>query len=74
MLALPDTCILQPITNYDINILCDWIEGSILFDESMDGFSVMDIVDVLTDVLMDDDNSDIDGIYVRTKTHNRNCC
>lgn len=64
MLALPDKYTPQSSANYDINILCDWIEGSILFDKSEEGFRVMDIVDVLTDNGIDDiDDDDIDGIY-----------
>ena len=54
MLALPDKCVSGSIANYNINILCDWIEGSILFDESEEEFCVMDIVDVLTDDSIDD--------------------
>ena len=61
MLALPNNVMPKSTTNYDVDILCDWIEGSILFDESDDEFSVMDIVNVLTGVnaLTGDDFDDI---------------
>ena len=49
MLALPDNGMLRSIAKHNIafEYLCDWIEGSILFDDTEDKFSVMDIVDVL---------------------------
>lgn len=49
MLALPDSGMLRSINTHNVVIeyLCDWIEGSILFDETEEKFSVMDIVDVL---------------------------
>ena len=51
MLALPDNGMARSIDEHNIrlDILCDWIEGSILFDENEDEFSVMDVVDVLID-------------------------
>ena len=61
MLALPNNVMPKSTTDYDVDILCDWIEGSILFDESEEEFSVMDIVNVLTgvNVLAGDDIDDI---------------
>lgn len=49
MLALPDNGMLRSISAHNIvfEYLCDWIEGNILFDETEDKFSVVDIVDVL---------------------------
>ncbi len=49
MLALPDNGMSRSITKHNIafEYLCDWIEGSILFDETEDEFSVTDVVDVL---------------------------
>ena len=47
MLVLPNNSISSHNVNFDI--LCDWIEGSILFCEDEDELSVMDIVDVLID-------------------------
>ena len=49
MLALPDNGMSRSIDKHNIafEYLCDWIEGSILFDETTDQFSVMDVVDVL---------------------------
>ncbi len=49
MLALPDSGMARSVNRHNIKleILCDWIEASILFDESEDDFSVMDVVDVL---------------------------
>ena len=49
MLTLPDEGMLRSINHHNITLefLCDWIEGSILFDETEDSFSVMDVVDVL---------------------------
>ena len=51
MLALPHDGMPRSIDSHNINfdILCDWIEGSILFDENEDEFFLMDVVDVLTD-------------------------
>ena len=51
MLALPHDGMHRSIDSHNIrfDILCDWIEGSILFDENEDEFSLMDVVDVLTD-------------------------
>ena len=65
MLALPNNVMPKSTTDYDVDILCDWIEGSILFDESEDEFSVMDIVNVLTgvNVLAGDDIDDIQKEY-----------
>ena len=49
MLALPDHGMRRSIDSHNIkfDILCDWIEGSILFDESDDELSMMQVVDVL---------------------------
>lgn len=49
MLTLPDEGMLRSINRHNITFefLCDWIEGSILFDETEDSFSVTDVVDVL---------------------------
>ena len=65
MLTLPNNVVPKSTTDYDVDILCDWIEGSILFDESEDEFSVMDIVNVLTgvNVLAGDDIDDIHEEY-----------
>ena len=51
MLTLPDNGMLRSTETHNIrfDILCDWIEGSILFDENEGEFSVMDVVDVLID-------------------------
>lgn len=51
MLALPDVGMHRSIkeNNVKFDILCDWIEGSILFDENVDKFSAIDVVDVLID-------------------------
>ena len=40
MLALPDNGMARSIYKHNIrlDILCDWIEGSILFDENEDEF------------------------------------
>lgn len=49
MLPIPDSGIHRSIKKHNIkfDFLCDWIEGSILFDESEDEFSMRDVVDVL---------------------------
>ena len=49
MLALPDAGMYRSIrkNNIRFDFLCDWIEGSILFDENVDGFSAIDVADVL---------------------------
>ena len=49
MLALPHDGMRRSIDshNIDFDILCDWIEGSILFDENVGEFSVMEVVEVL---------------------------
>ena len=49
MLALPDNGMSRSINKHNIafDYLCDWIEGSILFDETEDEFSVTDVVDIL---------------------------
>lgn len=49
MLAFPDNGLRWPIDRHNSNleILCDWIEGNILFDEDEDRLSVADIVDIL---------------------------
>lgn len=51
MLALPDVGMHRSIekNNVKFDILCDWIEGSILFDEDEDEFSVTDVANVLID-------------------------
>ncbi len=51
MLALPDNGMSRSVDNHNIkfDILCDWIEGSILFDENEDEFSMRKVVDVLID-------------------------
>ncbi len=51
MLVLPDSGMSRSTTKNNIksDILCDWIEGSILFDENQDEFSIMDVVDILID-------------------------
>ncbi len=51
MLALPDNGMCRSTETHNIrfDILCDWIEGSVLFDENEGEFSVMDVVDVLID-------------------------
>ena len=51
MLAVPDNGMRRSINRHNIKleILCDWIEGNILFDENADEFSVMDVVDVLVE-------------------------
>lgn len=54
MLALPENGMPKSPTNYDSSIICDWIEGSVLFDETDDKITVMDIVDVIIDADMDD--------------------
>ncbi len=51
MLALPDAGMYRSVkkNNIRFDILCDWLEGSILFDETVDEFSAIDVVDVLID-------------------------
>lgn len=51
MLALPDVGMHRSIekNNVKFDILCDWIEGSILFNEDEDEFSVTDVANVLID-------------------------
>lgn len=51
MLVLPDVGMPKSVNRHNIkfDILCDWIEGSILFDENKNEFSVMDVADVLID-------------------------
>ena len=51
MLPIPDNGMFRSINKHNIkfNLLCDWIEGSILFDEYEDEFSMRDVVDVLID-------------------------
>lgn len=57
MLALPHDRMNRSINrhNIDFDILCDWIEGTILFDEDEEEFSVTDIVEVLIDEHVYDD-------------------
>ena len=49
MLALPDSGMTRSVNHHNVKleILCDWIEASILFDEYEDEISVIDVVDVL---------------------------
>lgn len=51
MLLLPDTGIARSTKKHNVksDILCDWIEGSILFDDNEDELSITDVVDVLID-------------------------
>ena len=51
MLPIPDNGMLRSINQHNIkfNFLCDWIEGSILFNENEDEFSMRDVVDILVD-------------------------
>ena len=51
MLALPHDGMQRSINSHNIRFdnLCDWIEGSILFDEDTDKISVMEVVETLTD-------------------------
>lgn len=51
MLVLPDVGMQKSVNRHNIkfDVLCDWIEGSILFDENKNEFSVMDVADVLID-------------------------
>ena len=57
MLALPDVGMQRSVNSHNIkfDVLCDWIEGSILFDENKNAFSVMDVTDVLVDSGIYDD-------------------
>jgi len=49
MLAVPDTGLRRSVEAHNVNreIVCDWIEGSVLFDD--DSLSISDIVDSLCD-------------------------
>ena len=51
MLPIPDSGMRRSINKHNIKFgfLCDWIEGSILFDENEDEFSMREVVDVLID-------------------------
>ena len=51
MLPIPDSGMHRSINKHRIkfDFLCDWIEGSILFDANEDEFSIRDVVDVLID-------------------------
>lgn len=51
MLPTPTSGMRRSINEHNIkfDFLCDWIEGSILFDENEDEFSMRDVVDVLVD-------------------------
>ena len=51
MLALPHDGMRRSITSHNINfdILCDWIEANILFDENVDELSVTEVVEALID-------------------------
>ena len=66
MLALPDNGMPRSINKHNITFeyLCDWIEGSILFDETEDEFSVMDVVDVLISEEIYDDQDFAEQIVV----------
>lgn len=57
MLELPDVGMQKSVNSHNIkfDVLCDWIEGSILFDENKNAFSVMDVADVLVDSGIYDD-------------------
>ena len=78
MLALPDNGMLRSINKHNIafEFLCDWIEGSILFDETEDEFSVMDVVDVLISENIYDEQDFAEEIVVgawNELTHRLNC-
>ena len=78
MLALPDNGMLRSINKHNIafEFLCDWIEGSILFDETEDSFSVMDVVDVLISENIYDEQDFAKEIVVdawNELTHRLNC-
>ena len=78
MLALPDNGMLWSINKHNIafEFLCDWIEGSILFDETEDEFSVMDVVDVLISENIYDEQDFAEEIVVgawNELTHRLNC-
>lgn len=66
MLALPDNGMPRSINAHNITFeyLCDWMEGSILFDEAEDEFSVMDVVDVLISEEIYDDQDFAEQIVV----------
>ena len=48
MLALPEQGIARSVTehNSDINVLCDWVEASVVFDDTLE-LSKSDLIDIL---------------------------
>ena len=71
MLALPTFGLSQPTVtptdirhNVKLEVLCDWIEGSVLFHE--EDLSTADVVDVLTDEGIYDNQNDALVIVTRT--------
>ena len=58
MLPIPDNGMSRSINTHNIKFgfLCDWIEGSILFDENEDEFSMRDVVDILVDEFIYEDS------------------
>ena len=71
MLTLPDNRMPRSIKMHNIafEYLCDWIEGSILFDETEDEFSVMDVVDILISEEIYNDQDFAEQIVLRRGTN-----